>query len=1253
MTSRIFTCFFSLLFPAFAGEVLLSSSSSSWWYYTGYDGEAQQRVDPGIADPDFHSTWNDQKVGTYVGGAGYDGPAFEQATASFVRYWPLASPAPGMGWLTLPVGGEEGPVWLVHEVDGGESGMKDLELTLSTFDGAALFVNGEYVTSWNLPFGPPSVSVQPLWGGNSSTAVEVSVPLELRLKPGPNLVAVMAVPLKSDPRGPEFYFSMGLEGTPIRGEGAYFDDVVVGENSLVFRWETETPQSSKIRFGPSADLLDGMAEQNEMVQSQEIALTGLLSGEEYFYEVLDGSGSPLVPPVEGSVMTRKEVLIPAGDDGWFFFQSIDGNGVALDPAGGDPDFDTTWYQQNLGGWRPDSDPYDGPVFQIGGSAPFHFGAVVDPGGTALQMPAGGGRGEYYARVIDGGELGYRDLELRMLALDGARVYLNGRLIVARALSQAEEVSFFGIASHFSYPGLQKVGIEEGECDDGVPYLLPGPNLLAVVVKPAFGGRDRSGFDLEMRGNREMPAVFGLSVSGEEVGLPTLRWSSLIAGTSVIRYGTDPDNLVEVSVDGVSKQHEATLAGIERERRYYVEVETFDGGISLGVLCAEFNSHSSFVRGPFLQKASHDGITIHWQTEVSGTEKVYWGISPESLGSVVSSPGGVIHEARLSGLQPSTTYYYGVTPNYDPVRRPDEIHSFKTYPGPGESAPTRIWVIGDSGTGNFNAQSVYGAYRSFAGEQHTDVWLMLGDNAYNFGSDASYQTAVFQMYPELLARTAVWPTRGNHDNYAGNNYYQVFDLPTAGESGGIPSGTEAYYSFDHGDIHFVCLNSINNYRDRLGSGGMADWLQMDLEATTAKWIIAFFHHGPYTFGSHNSDREIEHINMRGHFLGILEQYGVDLILSGHSHQYERSMLLEGHYGDSSTFSRAEHAVDSGNGSTLGSLGDSGQFVFDGGDGAYQKSVLTGERGQVSVIAGASGKLSGWQYGSKDLVQPNRPHPVMVTSLRLLGSLVLDIDGDQLMGRYLSSSRQIRDQFCIDKRGNVEVSSDTADDGTATRFKISVNHPATRDLYIRYTLEGAALGIENFPASTSGMIKIPKGKTSATVELIVPIGDQSAEERVLTLTLESVALDDPTNIVPDVPVSEATSLTLKNSPSQLWWLQHFGPTLAPDWNRNEDGDALPALMEYAYGYDPKVFDPGVEPVNYAIRPTTIEMLYVVNKDRPDLQFRAVKSDDLQHWRPGDVETELLSFPTAVGFEVHRAILPISPGHQEFLQLEVVRP
>jgi hypothetical protein len=409
-----------------------------------------------------------------------------------------------------------------------------------------------------------------------------------------------------------------------------------------------------------------------------------------------------------------------------------------------------------------------------------------------------------------------------------------------------------------------------------------------------------------------------------------------------------------------------------------------------------STSASVTRGPYLQMGTSTSAVVRWRTDLANGSRVRYGLAPASLTGIADGAAGTTeHSVTVSGLSPDTTYYYSVGTSTETLAGGDASHFFRTHPFAGTSVSTRVWAIGDSGTANASAQAVRDAYVSFAGSRATDVWLMLGDNAYSNGTDTEYQAAVFDMYPAILKQAFLWPTIGNHDTASSTNpppslpYYQMFTLPTAGEAGGMASGTEDYYSFDRGSIHFVCLDSMTS--DRSPNAAMLTWLRNDLAATAQDWVIAYWHHPPYSKGSHNSDTETQLIEMRQNVLPVLEDYGVDLVLTGHSHSYERSYLLDGHYGTSSTLTSAM-VKDSGSGRPSET-------------GAYSKpsSGLAPHEGAVFAVAGSSGQASGGLLN----------HPAMFISLNQLGSMVLDIDGGRLDAKFLRETGAVDDSFTIVK------------------------------------------------------------------------------------------------------------------------------------------------------------------------------------------------------------------------------------------------
>lgn len=402
---------------------------------------------------------------------------------------------------------------------------------------------------------------------------------------------------------------------------------------------------------------------------------------------------------------------------------------------------------------------------------------------------------------------------------------------------------------------------------------------------------------------------------------------------------------------------------------------------------------TITRGPYLQMGTPSSIMVRWRTDAPTTSRVEYGQTPGSPDQSVEEVHLTTeHEVALSGLAPATVYYYSVGSVEQRLAGGDADFSFRTAPPAGADQPMRVWVLGDSGTGAGNALRVRDAYYAYTGSARTDLWLMLGDNAYNSGTEAEHQKAIFDTFPTMLRSSVLWPTLGNHDAVSSSSatqtgpYYDSFTLPTAGEAGGAASGTEAYYAFDFGNVHFISLNSEDTLS--YAPQAMLDWLQDDLTANDQTWTIAFWHRPPYSKGGHSSDSDSGMIWMRTNVAPLLESHGVDLVLGGHSHAYERSYLIDGHYGPSTTF-------------VSSMLLDSGDGRIDG-DGAYVKAF--GPRGgAVYVVAGSSALLSSGPFD----------HPAMATSALRYGSLVLDIAGARLDVRFLDRDSVVQDHFTLIK------------------------------------------------------------------------------------------------------------------------------------------------------------------------------------------------------------------------------------------------
>ncbi|MDH5179385.1 MAG: metallophosphoesterase family protein [Gammaproteobacteria bacterium] len=408
------------------------------------------------------------------------------------------------------------------------------------------------------------------------------------------------------------------------------------------------------------------------------------------------------------------------------------------------------------------------------------------------------------------------------------------------------------------------------------------------------------------------------------------------------------------------------------------------------------------RGPYLQMPAPDAMTIVWQTEADIIGTLRYGKAPDELDQFADTGRLTdIHAIRLHGLEPDTRYYYALG-----AKGQKEIggKDFWFVTPPQETAPIRFWVLGDPGLPGPLQLEVRDAMLHWikqhprSGRPWLDLILTTGDNAYTSGENKQYQTAFFEPFESVLRNIPVWPAYGNHDarRWA---YFDLFMFPTRGESGGLESGTENYFSFDYGDVHFVMLDSEST--SRRADGAMHEWLRRDLAANRKKWLIAVFHHPPYTRGTHNSDDAGDSRgrmqDMRETFLPVLEQAGVDLVFSGHSHMYERSYFITCHYGRSTEL-------------------QAGHFRNKTLNGPYlkQKEKAGANEGTVYLVVGSSARID---QGPLD-------HPVMAVAKRIAGSVLVDINGNKLITRFIDNKGQVVDEFSIEKgvttapAGNVE-------------------------------------------------------------------------------------------------------------------------------------------------------------------------------------------------------------------------------------------
>ncbi len=193
--------------------------------------------------------------------------------------------------------------------------------------------------------------------------------------------------------------------------------------------------------------------------------------------------------------------------------------------------------------------------------------------------------------------------------------------------------------------------------------------------------------------------------------------------------------------------------------------------------------------------------------------------------------------------------------------------------PLKEGSVRFAVIGDTGTGTNQQHQLADMMVRYRGVYPFEFVLMMGDNLYGGESAKDFQTKFSDVYRQLLDNNVkFYASLGNHDLPIQVNY-EYFNM----------NGKE-YYRFKKGNIAFYALNST--YMDKK----QVQWIEDELAKDTSDWKIAFFHHPPYSSASkHGSDKQLREV-----VEPIFVKYGVNVVLTGHDHVYERIKPQKGIY-----------------------------------------------------------------------------------------------------------------------------------------------------------------------------------------------------------------------------------------------------------------------------------------------------------------------------------------------------------------------
>ena len=187
--------------------------------------------------------------------------------------------------------------------------------------------------------------------------------------------------------------------------------------------------------------------------------------------------------------------------------------------------------------------------------------------------------------------------------------------------------------------------------------------------------------------------------------------------------------------------------------------------------------------------------------------------------------------------------------------------------PNKPGSVKFAVIGDTGTGGSDQVAVGKELATWRARYPFEFVVMMGDNLYGGEKPKDFAKKFEIPYKPLLdGGVKFYAALGNHDDAALQRNYKPFNM-----------NGERFYSFKpQNGVRFFALDS--NYVDK----AQLDWLDKQLVVSGSEWKIMFFHHPLYSSGETHGSAELQ----RGLLEPVFLKYGVNVVLTGHEHFYER-------------------------------------------------------------------------------------------------------------------------------------------------------------------------------------------------------------------------------------------------------------------------------------------------------------------------------------------------------------------------------
>jgi len=287
----------------------------------------------------------------------------------------------------------------------------------------------------------------------------------------------------------------------------------------------------------------------------------------------------------------------------------------------------------------------------------------------------------------------------------------------------------------------------------------------------------------------------------------------------------------------------------------------------------------FIVSPYLQNVKDSSFSVMWETSLPVKGQIYLAkaefhiLKPELKTVAAENKQVKLHHLVVDGLKKEELYFYqvvNVSENGDTLKGPVTQITIPDY----DKSAVSFTVIGDIQGGIKTWEDI----SELMIRQRPQFVVHVGDLVRNGPNNSEWIDEFFKPAHHLLSQVPIYPAIGNHEQNA-SNFYRYFNL----------SADDAFYSVKKGPVRFIFADTN---KDLLPGSEQYRRLEQQLAHCKEPWKVVVHHHPVFTSGNAAYRSSLMATASKGdpnilHLKTLYETYGVDLVLNGHVHTYEKS------------------------------------------------------------------------------------------------------------------------------------------------------------------------------------------------------------------------------------------------------------------------------------------------------------------------------------------------------------------------------